>query len=466
MSSPDVPTRRLRAAIEAALRVAKDGEEADPVSPAPAPLRRYLTFARLPVPALEVARRVVDDDADFRRRVADGTSADEVGEAGWLWLTRPEGWESRLGEVVDAAEQRRQDASAEKEERSALKRIAELEEALRRADAATATQRQLAADARQELDAERGRRRSSERRIVELEAAVAEAGAEADAARELRSRLEAQRDDAVARAAAVAMERPASGPPGAVESPVVSPRVDFDALSRAIGVASAALGEARELVDGALPTGFIAPTVRKPHPGGDRTPEAPEAHVRRPVKLPGGVLDDGVEAADHLLRVANVVLLVDGYNISHALAPGQPLKEQRARLLDALGELQARTGAAVEVVFDGGAGQRSMGRGRPDPRSCALLAARDRGRRRPRRPGGDVARHEAGGAGHERPRAPRPGPAPRRQPHRRPPADGRHAPLTVGSLILDASGTAGRCLLRRVGGPPAFSTHLVPLGGT
>ena len=47
------------------------------------------------------------------------------------------------------------------------------------------------------------------------------------------------------------------------------------------------------------------------------------------------------------------MLLVDGYNISNALAPGRPIQEQRARLLDALHELQARTGAAVEVVFDG-----------------------------------------------------------------------------------------------------------------
>jgi predicted RNA-binding protein with PIN domain len=66
------------------------------------------------------------------------------------------------------------------------------------------------------------------------------------------------------------------------------------------------------------------------------------------------VLDDGVEAAEYLVRVPQVLLLVDGYNISNALAPGQPLKEQRARLVDALSELHARTGTAVEVVFDGG----------------------------------------------------------------------------------------------------------------
>ncbi|MGH9247548.1 MAG: NYN domain-containing protein, partial [Acidimicrobiales bacterium] len=86
-------------------------------------------------------------------------------------------------------------------------------------------------------------------------------------------------------------------------------------------------------------------------PSGPDHPARPAR--RRPVALPGGVLDDSLEAADHLVRVPGVLLLVDGYNVSHAFWPGQPLVEQRGRLVDALGELQARTGAAVEVVFDG-----------------------------------------------------------------------------------------------------------------
>jgi predicted RNA-binding protein with PIN domain len=47
------------------------------------------------------------------------------------------------------------------------------------------------------------------------------------------------------------------------------------------------------------------------------------------------------------------VLLVDGYNVTMLGWPGQPIPEQRARLVDALAELVARTGADVEVVFDG-----------------------------------------------------------------------------------------------------------------
>jgi predicted RNA-binding protein with PIN domain len=65
------------------------------------------------------------------------------------------------------------------------------------------------------------------------------------------------------------------------------------------------------------------------------------------------VLDDSIEAADHLLRTPGALLLVDGYNVSQAAWFGRPITEQRARLVDALSELHARTGVEVEVVFDG-----------------------------------------------------------------------------------------------------------------
>ncbi|MDP8938611.1 MAG: NYN domain-containing protein, partial [Actinomycetota bacterium] len=74
---------------------------------------------------------------------------------------------------------------------------------------------------------------------------------------------------------------------------------------------------------------------------------------RRPAPLPPGVLDDSAEAADHLVRVPGVVVLVDGYNVSQTGWPGLPIAEQRRRLVDALSELAARTGADVSVVFDG-----------------------------------------------------------------------------------------------------------------
>ena len=65
------------------------------------------------------------------------------------------------------------------------------------------------------------------------------------------------------------------------------------------------------------------------------------------------MLDDSVEAADHLCRVPGMTLLVDGYNVSQRGWPELAIAEQRRRLVDALTELAARTGASVSVVFDG-----------------------------------------------------------------------------------------------------------------
>jgi predicted RNA-binding protein with PIN domain len=68
------------------------------------------------------------------------------------------------------------------------------------------------------------------------------------------------------------------------------------------------------------------------------------------------VFEDSREAAEHLVRYPGVVLLVDGYNVGLAAWPKLPVAEVRRRLVDALGELVARTGAEVHVVFDGAEG--------------------------------------------------------------------------------------------------------------
>jgi predicted RNA-binding protein with PIN domain len=80
---------------------------------------------------------------------------------------------------------------------------------------------------------------------------------------------------------------------------------------------------------------------------------APAPARRVPLPLPGGLLDDSAEAAEHLLRTPGILLLVDGYNVTMTGWPELPVGEQRRRLLGALGEAAARTGAAVDVVFDG-----------------------------------------------------------------------------------------------------------------
>src|SRR5207248_1232256 len=79
----------------------------------------------------------------------------------------------------------------------------------------------------------------------------------------------------------------------------------------------------------------------------------PATPRRIPARLPPAVFDDSPEAAEHLLRLNGVMVLVDGYNVSKMRWPELPIPEQRRRLVDALGGLGARTGADVHVVFDG-----------------------------------------------------------------------------------------------------------------
>jgi predicted RNA-binding protein with PIN domain len=65
------------------------------------------------------------------------------------------------------------------------------------------------------------------------------------------------------------------------------------------------------------------------------------------------VFDDSAAAAEHLVASPGAVLVVDGYNVSHAAWPGTSIADQRERLVTALAELHARAGVEVEVVFDG-----------------------------------------------------------------------------------------------------------------
>jgi hypothetical protein len=137
------------------------------------------------------------------------------------------------------------------------------------------------------------------------------------------------------------------------------------AVARAVaGAAAAAASLADSLAEVA---GLLGPTSsdgegRPPAPGPDRRSRASDRRRRqpdrrrsgrRPAPLPGGVHDDSDQAADHLVRLRDVTLLVDGYNASMATWPDHPIREQRQRLVSALDGLEARVGVDTTVVFDG-----------------------------------------------------------------------------------------------------------------
>ena len=64
-------------------------------------LRPFVQFtAKVPAAAFRAARRVLDEDPMFRARVATVATEELVGQAGSLYVRRPEGWEATFRDVV------------------------------------------------------------------------------------------------------------------------------------------------------------------------------------------------------------------------------------------------------------------------------------------------------------------------------------------------------------------------------
>ena len=68
--------------------------------------------------------------------MAEAVGEDDVGRAGWLWLTRPEGWHDELAALEADESARAADAAEQREERAATRRLAATEAALARAEGA------------------------------------------------------------------------------------------------------------------------------------------------------------------------------------------------------------------------------------------------------------------------------------------------------------------------------------------
>lgn len=345
--------------------------------------------------------RVLDEDVEFRQRVREAVDVDDVGEAGWLFLDRPLGWEDRLGELVDESSREADGAEAVEQAarlgRELSRAVDERDEAFDRARAVAEERDRAIA----ERDDERARRTDAESRIVELDAALVVArqertvavrdlkGIEARAAARLDELRQAQEALASARREVDELTSTefgsAAGDPSVEESGVEGDGREADlvrtetattdagrpepldrialggVVERAAQAAtqlSVALADVAALVtpnpvqdaDGEAPPVEAAPNSSAPSSRGGRA----DTMVRRqPTALPAGIFDDTPEAALHLLRTPGATLAVDGYNVSLAGWPTLALSAQRRRLVDTLGDLAARTRCHVVVVFDG-----------------------------------------------------------------------------------------------------------------
>ena len=328
----------MKQALEIALFVAARAEDYDPPVEPPRYLLPFSNFSK-PVPrALKAAFRALEEDDEFRRRVAEDLDVDDVGRPSWLFLHRPDGWQEELASIEAERDERRGEAKQAVEENRAARRLREVEAELERAKAeltdaqvALAREREqraaaAAADAalRKELDSTKQAYEAATAKTHRAEADRAEAEA---ALTELREEL-AETKAALARAAVV----------------------DVDLVRRSLADAALSLKSASAAVDHALAS---VPAETSPAPKPRSKAKRAPAPRRRALPLPGGILDDSPEAAEHLVRAGDALLLVDGYNATQWAWEGVPIAEQRDRLVAALCELHARTGISVSVVFDG-----------------------------------------------------------------------------------------------------------------
>ncbi len=369
----------VRPALELILQVALAGTRTRPPIEAPKLLHAVIGHAKVTSRGLRLALRAGDVDEGLRRRAAvlAREHPEVVGRAGMLWLTREPGWMEALEAVRIEAAAAASEGRVDRDERRAARVLAQAETATRRAEARLAVTEKRVRALEEELAETRAERRKAvdDRRLAASRAGKAEADLLA-AQEQLSQAIEAEqaanvvepRRDVVASEApissadqAVASVTPPDGAPGMRE-------LDLDELGRNLAAAAhgaaqvaRALAAAARVLNGAASAPLLAPHQVAPRTGHRAKSAAGPPLARRPARLPPLVLDDSVEAIEHLVGLAGATLLVDGYNIAMSGWPADTAAGQRDRLAHALAGLAARTGVRVEVVFDGADVARGLG---------------------------------------------------------------------------------------------------------
>lgn len=377
-------------ALELAIVVGRVLTAVRPPEPVPRGMRPLVRFTRLPVSARPAVRKVIDDDEGFRERVARAAAEMDVPHPCRLFLERPAGWEQELAAVVrhQAAEEAAN--GTERESRALERRLAGAETAVARLEQALTRARAEAARVADELAGERLSRREAEealdalrRRAASLEGErqSARRAAEAEVAELERLRAElavARREMAVGAAERAALQdeigsaragesaaqaqlapdtRRSMIATSAVSSAIAEAADAAGALARALAAAASAVGPPRLVTDDGVVTEETAvPATGRRSPTRSRAERSAAAQAGRrriPQALPVAMFDDSTEAAEHLVHVPGMVVLVDGYNVTLSAWQNLPICVQRVRLVDACAELAARSGCQVLIVFDG-----------------------------------------------------------------------------------------------------------------
>jgi len=332
---PTLEHRFLRSALEFVVSITAAGQKQRPPLAFPSGLKPFLRQPRLATGDLGRVRRMIEADAEFRTRLAAGAVPELVDPIGIEWLCRADGWEQRVVELIERQESAATAADAEQVVRRAEKRREAAEQVAARTRAELIVLAERLAERERELA---DVRRRTGRGAVDLEALRGElvearqvarhAADRADAHQRRLADVEAERD--AARQAATAAERQ--------RDELLSARAE----RAGVDVGAAQMVELRTLASSAR-------TVAEGLAGLVAVP----GRARQAASLPGGVARDSRRAAQHLITLPLVAVLIDGYNVAKLTWPELSLADQRDRLLDAVDALARRHGSEMAVVFDG-----------------------------------------------------------------------------------------------------------------
>jgi predicted RNA-binding protein with PIN domain len=358
--------RLLASLLELAVIVAQQGSRNVPRVEPPAALKPFLGFANhIPPPALRAARRVLDTDHVFREQLANAATSELVGEAASLFAQRPPGWEMAYDAyVAEAIEQDRAGAGGDR----TAKKLAAVEETLRKRDESLEAARgeivQLRAQLlveRRERSAATGKTSAAELIMQQLRGQVTQLEDELYKVQELSVHISDERD-------ALAKQLHELGDASRIQEMQDAALIH---LRRAIGDLHDAFGS--EPVTRAVPVERVttqqgslslpAKAILPSKSNVERVSKKTSTNVarssatqlrRKAVALPSGIVDDSIEAAQFLLRLPNVIVLIDGYNVAklrwgNEVSPGL----LRERLIAMVLQLSQRTNANVQLVFDG-----------------------------------------------------------------------------------------------------------------
>ncbi len=321
--------------IELAIRVAKRGQKAKPKVPAPTKLVPFLSFANLPAKAREKVIEVVDTDDEFRQRVAEKVTEAKHGRFAYTYLARPTGWEKYISAVLEVENEPVIESSSE---------IGKLEDKLRAATAARAEAEADVKELRTKLESTAKELDDTKLDYQKLSAKVSDLTGEVEKLRNERQRAvsELKTTESVM-ARHIASRKRLEDTLGKMTSAQLS---------------SASVGGA--ITDAEVRFGLdsIEETIDqlKDHIDVMRRASTPERIVvarRVPLTPPLGLSDDTTEFAEYLLSVPNIVVYVDGYNVSKHAVPDLELPEQRNWLQRLLTEAAMMMTGRFEVIFDG-----------------------------------------------------------------------------------------------------------------